>query len=85
MGSVLHGVYNTNTEQAKLFARYQIETKCSETCRTFRMTPVATALEKGMTAAYSDVLTVCWVAGFGASACIIALVFVLLVKGNKAT
>ena len=84
VGNPLYADLTTSSEQVYLNARYQVATKCSETCRNFRFGTTLPALSTGVVSAYGSIKTMAWLGGLGALVCVVYLIFVIWAKA-KAT
>jgi|ETNmetMinimDraft_15_1059895.scaffolds.fasta_scaffold20420_1 hypothetical protein len=84
VGNPLYTSMTSSNDKVYLNARYRVSTKCSAECRGFRFGTSLPGLRTGVLATYSSILTIAYLAGFGAFVCLIYLIFVIL-QGSSAT
>lgn len=80
----LFSVYTASTEKAKLFARHQIEVKCTAECGAFRMGATGTAMLKQMEGAYARMRTIVYITAIGGGVAFFWLLY-LIWRKSRAT
>jgi hypothetical protein len=82
VGNPLYNDLVASSEQVLLNSRYQVATKCSADCRSFRFGKSLPALSTGVVSLYSSIRLVAWIGGLGSLVCVVFLLYIVWAKSR---